>query len=218
MSDEQQVSIEELQQQLAAKDEAAASLQQQLDAVKGKADQLLDETKKAKAKAREEAEAKQHAEKQRAEKAGDFEQLLKSSEAERAALSEQLNTLNSRVGNEKRQMAALKVAAELADGANAELLSDFVAKRLKYTDEGLKVVDRDGNLTVSSLDDLKNEFNNNDKFKALLRGNKSSGGGAPGNTSVAGGDTVKTITRSEFDSMDMAKKSAYIRKGNKVAD
>jgi len=224
MSEEQQqeqpqVTVEELQQQLKQAMDSIQDLQRQNTAMAGKNSELLDETKKAKNKAREETEAKTQAERDRLQKAGDFEQLLKSSELERATLSEQLTTLNSKVGSEKKQTAAFKVAAELADGPNAELLSDFVAKRLKYTDEGLKVVDKDGNLTVSSLDDLRNEFGNNEKFKSLLRGNKSSGGGAPGNTSAAGGyDTVKTITRAEFDSLDPSKASVFIRKGNKVVD
>lgn len=217
MSDEQpEVSIQELQQQLQAKDALTLDLQRQLEAVKGKADQLLDETKKAKAKARDEAEAKSLAERQRAEKAGDFEQLLKSSEAERSLLADQLNTLNNKVSNEKKQTAAMKLANELADGPNAELLSDFVAKRLKYTDEGLKVTDVDGNLTVSSLEDLKTEFSNNAKYKALLRGNQSTGGGAPGSGSGANAVANKQIPRADFEAMSQAKRMDFIQKGGSL--
>ena len=69
--------------QIKEKDAIISDLQSQFNAVKNKADQLLDETKKAKAKARQEAEAKELAALEKAKKDGDYEQLLKSSESER---------------------------------------------------------------------------------------------------------------------------------------
>ena len=70
---------------------------------------------------------------------------------------------------------AMKLAAEIADGANAELLSEFIGRRLKFHDDGVKVTDNSGNLTVSSLSDLKTEFQNDARYSALLKGNQSSG-------------------------------------------
>lgn len=190
--------------QLAEKDAMITNLQQQFDAVKGKADQLLDETKKAKNKAREEAMLLEQANKEKAEKNGDFEQLLQSSEKERSVLADQLNALQGKVSAEKTRNMSMKLAAELADGANAELLSEFVSKRLRYTDDGLKVLDSNGDLTVSSVDDLKREFENSDRYKSLLRGNRSSGGGATGGSNASSGMT--SVTQAQWDGYSPAKR------------
>lgn len=211
-----EVTIEAVQKELEGKNAALEDMQKQFDAVKAKADQLLDETKKAKNKAREEADIATQAQNDKAKKNGDYEQLLQSSEKERQALSEQLTTLNTRVSTERVRAESMKLAAELADGANAELLSEFVSKRLRYTDDGLKVLDKNGELTVSSVDDLKREFEASDKYVSLLRGNKSNGGGATGD----GGGAAKagTIPRSQFDKMNPKVKMDYIKKGGTLTD
>lgn len=172
--------------------------------------------KKAKAKAREETEIAARAQEDKARKNGDFEQLLQSSEKEREVLATQLKDLENRVGTERTRTESMRLAAELADGANAELLSEFIGKRLKYTGDGLKVLDNNGDLTVSSLDDLKREFENNDKFQSLIRGNKSTGGGAAGDGSSASG--VAKMERSRFDKMDAVQKMDFIKKGGKLTD
>jgi chromosome segregation ATPase len=146
----------------------------------GKNEELLGELKSIKQKAREAEEAAKQAEIDKAKKAGDHEQLYKSSEAEREKLAQQLNELQQSIHQEKVSGQALKMAAEMADGPNAEILADYIAKRLKYTDDGMKVTDASGELTVSSLDDLKAEFKNSERFQSLLRGNQASGSGAPG--------------------------------------
>jgi predicted nuclease with TOPRIM domain len=136
------------------KDSIIEDLKNQLNSLRGKTEELLGETKKAKAKAREEMEAKERAKLEKAKKEGDFEQLLKSSENERKSLSDRLNDLQGKISSEKLRTESLKLAGELADGANAELLSEFIAKRLKYTDDGMRVLDHNGDLTVSSAEDL----------------------------------------------------------------
>lgn len=199
------------------KDAVIAGLQKQLDAVKAKADELLSETKKAKQKAREEAEAKERATLEKAKKEGDYEELLRSSESQRKALAEQLESFKNKISSEKVQSEALKIASDLADGPNAKILSRFLAERLKYTDEGLRVLHENGEMTVSSVDDLKKEFQQNKDFQSLLRGNKSNGGGAIGNNgnSVAGN---KEISRATFNSMSSEKQMEYYKKGGKVID
>ena len=211
-----ELSVEDLQKALSEKDAMIQDLQTQFGAVKSKADELLDETKKAKAKARAEAEAKEHAELERAKKNGDFEQLLASSEKQRKELEDRLNSLQSNISTEKTRTESLRIAAELADGANAEILAEFVRKRIKYTDEGVKVLDGEGSLTVSSLDDLKNEFANSAKFKSLIRGSKSSGGGAVGDGGSA--SETMTIDRASFDAKSPEQKMAFVRKGGKITD
>lgn len=218
MSEEQksEVTIEQLQQQINEMNSQLESAQQEKVAVLNKNNELLGKLKKVKeADHQKELEAQMQAQ-EAAKKAGDFEQLFHSSEAKSKSLEEQLNALRNNISKEKVQNTAMKMASELADGANAELLSVFIAERLKYTDEGLKVTDGDGNLTVSSLNDLSSEFANSDKYKSLLRGIKSSGGGANGGGGHAPG---KTMSLTDFESMTPQQKMDFVvNKGGKLED
>jgi hypothetical protein len=108
----------------------------------------------------------------------------------------------------------MRIAAELADGSNAELLSDFISRRLKYHEDGVKVTDAQGNLTVSSLDDLKAEFKNNPKYSALLKGNQSSGGGASGGSNSGGAAKVKT--RAEFEALNAVRRMEFVKSGGEI--
>jgi hypothetical protein len=201
--------IEELQTALDA-------AQKSVTALENKQVELLDEAKKAKAARKAVEEAARLDAENKAKGQGDFEQLYKSSEAARLALQEEHVALKGNVANEKRNNEAMKIATSLADGPNAELLSEQIAKRLKFTDEGLKVTDASGNLTVSSLKDLATEFQNNDRYKALLKGNQSSGGGASGGSNSGG--AAKTMTRAEFNTLDPVAQSKAMKDGMKLTD
>ena len=186
-----------------------SEMQAEIERLRNHNETLLGE-KKAEAKKRADAEANAKAESEAKLLASkDFEQLHKSSELEREKLSNRLKELQDNIANEKKGAAALKVAAELADGSNAELLSTFISKRLKYTDDGLKVTDQNGDLTVSSLDDLKREFQNDAKFAALLRGSQASGGGAKGGEKSNG--VAKEISRGEFEALPPNKRSEFAK-------
>jgi len=209
--------VQEVDQEVEAPQ--ADDLQKQWEAEKAKIlsknEELLGELKGIKARAREAEEAAERERLEKAKKNGDYEQLLKSSETEREKAQQELEKLRQGINQEKVGNQAMKLAAELADGVNAELLSDYVAKRLTYTDQGVKVLDASGELTVSSLDDLKAEFQNSPRFQSLLRGNQASGSGAPGGKGSA---DLKTIKRSEFDSLSHAKRAESVKKGIKVID
>ena len=176
-------------------------LQNQLNSVLAHNEKVLGEKKAEQAKRAEVEEDK-------ARKAGDFEQLLKSSEDKNKDLQEQFHKLTGTIAQEKIQTQSFKIASELADGPNAELLSTFIATRLKDTDGGMKVLDKDGQLTVSTVEDLKNEFLGSEKYKSLLRGIQSSGGGATG----SGGSSGKTseMTRTDFDALDAGAKHKFL--------
>lgn len=205
----EQPSVEDLQAQLKAFEEEKAK-------ILANRDEVLGELKSFKQKAREAEEAAEAARKEKLKKEGDHEQLYKSSEAEREKLAAQLQELQNNIYQEKVGNQAMKMAAELADGYNAELLAEQIQKRLKYTDDGVKVTDASGELTVSSLDDLKAEFQNSERFQALLRGNQASGGGAPGGKGSA--DQTKKVSRSEFDGWDHVKRAKFAKEGGKVID
>lgn len=178
--------------------------QKDIEKIAAKKDELLNETKKAKQE-REAAElnARKAAE-EKAQKDGEFEKLWQTAKKEKDELSQRLQEIQNSNRREKIQISAMRVATELADGDNAELLSEFVQRNLD------KMADEAGGLSPDVLEAVKNEFKNSGKYKALLRGSKAVGGGATGNTRSA--PDVKTITRSEFAAMNATQQSQFAAK------
>jgi chromosome segregation ATPase len=202
----EQPTVEQLQAQM-------SELTSQFEKVTAKNQELLGETKAAKSKLKEfQTEAAEQA----AMESGNYEQLFKSAEERNKSLADELESMKLGLANKERDTTAIKLAGELADGYNAELLAEQIAKRLKYTEEGVKIVDSNGNLTVSTLDELKAEFKSSERFASLIRGNQSSGGSATGGKSS--GATGKVMTRAEFDAMMPAKKMEFIKSGGKTVD
>lgn len=212
----EQAEQQEQQEEVKYTAEQFTALKAENDSMKGKMEQLLGETKQAKARARQEAEERAALANEKAKKDGDFEQLYKSSSEQAAQFKEQLESLTSSVSNEKRNAEAMKLAMQLADGYNAELLAEKIALRLKNTDEGIKVLDSNGQLTVSTVDDLKAEFSANERFASLLKGNQASGGSAAGGKS--GGAAGNVMQRAEFDKMVPFKKMEFMKSGGKISD
>lgn len=180
-----------------------------------KVEQLLTEKKEAERKARQIEEAARAEVEEKAKAAGDFEQLYKS-------LSEKYNGLESQytgLQNEIKRGAVVNEATRIAnsmtrDTARAKLLTEKLAARLSVTDDGLKVLDQSGNLTVSSLDELTHQIKT--EFPFLVDGSQASGGAAQG--SKAGGSDSKMVTRSEFDSMDQFARSEFVKTGGRISD
>lgn len=197
--------VEQLQAQL-------AEVTGEKESMSKKMDELLGEAKKAKNAKREAEEAATRAAEEKAKAAGDYEQLHKSAMQELEKEREEHSVLKSTIANEKRDNAAMKIATKLADGSNAELLSTFISKRLKYTDDGLKVTDDSGNLTVSTLEELETGFKNDARFSALLKGNQSSGGGAAGGSNSGGAAKMKT--RDEFEALNQKERMAFSKEVN----
>lgn len=202
-------SIEDLQATI-------ADLSSQVEKVNAKNQELLGEKKKAQQLAKEEADAKEAAKIEAAKKTNDFEQLHKSAMGELEATKSQLSELQGKVAGEKINNAAMKIAGQLADGSNAELLADFIGKRLKFSEGELKVTNPDGELTISTLSDLEKEFANDTRYSALLKGNQSSGGGATGGTKSSG--AAKTITRAEFNALNPAERKKFFSDGGTTTD
>lgn len=184
--------------------------QADLQAVAKKKDELLGETKRAKDEQRHATEAARQASEAKAAKDGEFEKLWQTTKSEKDALLKQLQDVTTSNRREKLQVAAMRIATELADGDNAELLSDFVARNLD------KMADEAGGLTPEVLDAIKNDFKANAKFKALLRGSKAAGGGATGNMSSA--QQSNTVDRGTFDKMSPGKKMEFIKSQGSVVD
>jgi hypothetical protein len=194
-----------------------------LEALQAQMTTISEENKRLQAKIDEANKHKRNAEKEAAQKArekaeadGNYQQLFESSEKERTTLQEQLAEMVKTTEREKIGTAAMDIASSIADGDNVGILAEFIKPRLKFVENSIKITDSDGNLTVSTLDDLKKEFSGSARFSSLIRGNQSSGGSATGGSKSGG--AVSSITRTEFESMSMAQRTAYAKTGGKITD
>jgi len=195
---------EELAADIAATDAINAEWQGKLDTLMADNDRLnakISESNKH-TKAAEAKAAKE--EKERLEGANNYEQLYKSSETEREGLMQQIADRDLKSASTSEDNAALTLANELTkDTKRARLLAKELKGRLKYTEDGIKVTDSSGNLTVSSIADLKLEVSKNPDYDFLIDGVDSSGGRAPGNNSNGGAAT--SYTRAEFAALNPAR-------------
>lgn len=165
--------------------------------LKQKVEELLNESKSAKQKAREaEERAKQEAER-RAKEENDFKSLYESSEEARSKALKELEEVRQSISREKTDTAAMGLAAELADGNNAKLLATFIKGRIRYDDGKIQVLDAAGNPTVSTVEDLKKEFQTSGMYDSLLRGNKAGGGGAAPSNGGGAAKKLSEMTESE---------------------
>lgn len=160
-----------------------------LEGLRNQVQTLLTEKKEEKRK-RDAAEAEQRRLQEESQRAnGEYEQLYTSSqqalEQERTRLAE----LTASIERRDLTSAASKVASSIADGENAEILAEFVQRRLKIVDGQVKVTDAAGNLTIATLEDLAKEFQQAPRYAALVRGTQANGGGAAGGK---GGGATKT--------------------------
>lgn len=174
-------------------------------------DKLYKETKQAKAdRELADLQAKKVSE-EKAQKDGEFEKLWNTSKQEKEELQKRLENMTKVNRDEKVQISAMRIATELADGDNAELLSEFVQRNLD------KMADEAGGLSPDVLEAVKNEFKSNGKFKALLRGSKATGGGATGNVSTK--SQSQELSRAEFSKLSPLEQGKFFsNKSNKLTD
>ena len=165
-----------------------AELTKGIEALKAKNDELLTETKAAKAAKREaEERAKAEAE-ELARKSGDVA-ALESSWAEKLAkrereLTQQIETMQGSITTMTVDNVAVRLANEIAVPGSADILIPHIKSRLaaEQRDGQFVTVVRDsaGKPSAATLDDLKTEFTTSPAFAPVIVGSKASGGGASG--------------------------------------
>lgn len=179
-------------------------MKQDFEAVLSKNQELLGETKKAK----EAKRAAEEADKERAVKNGEFEKLLKLEQEEKAKILEQYTGLQKNILNEKINSQAHQIANELkAIPESAGIMADLIAREIRM------IAEEDGSVSETALKTLKQQFSNDDKYKPLLMGNLSNGGGATG---AKNGVQQKGITKAEYEGMNVNERNAYHAKHGKV--
>ena len=184
--------IEEIKEQPEEQPVDVAALKAELESLRGHHDKLLGETKAAKAKAKEEAEAARLASEEAARKSGDVSALDKSWQekyakaeadygAKLTAAEKQLQTV---LVDNVAQKAAMDIAV---DAECAELLADKLRGSLGLAEVDGKmqtvVLDADGKRSAITVDELKKQLVA--KYPRLVKG--SPAGGAGGMPQPAGG-------------------------------
>ena len=176
-----------------------AALQAELAALKGHHEKLLGETKAAKAKAKEEAEAARVAAEEAARKSGDVSALDKSWQEKYAKLESEAAAKIAATDAQLRGVLVDRVAQKAAmdiavDAECAELLADKLRGSLGLAEVDGKmqtvVFDADGKRSALTVDELKKQLIA--KYPRLVKGNPA--GGAGGLPQPAGGAGGKNLT------------------------
>ena len=168
-----------------------------LDGLKARVQELLNEKKTAQTKAQEAEEKRLKAEEENARKNGDVAALEKSWGDK---FTNRENELNSTIDGLNKQIYQLTVgqtaqalAAKLAVQGCSDVLLPHLTNRLSVeTVDGqpkIRVKDLQGNPSAATLEDLEKEYRSDARFKTVIAASNASGGGANG--AQGGGATKK---------------------------
>lgn len=183
-----------------------ASMQESIDKLSAKNQELLGEKKTASANATAAEEAKAKAIEEAARKSGDVAALDKSWQEKYDALTQQTSATikerDSQIGGLTSGAQSLQVAAELAVEGSSEVLNTLIKSRFKteYT-EGKPVtviLDKNGERSAMTVAELKNELTNDTALAPLISGSKASGSGGAGNKSSGGATSTGNNTYSKI--------------------
>ena len=146
--------------------------------LKRKNEELLAEKRASDERRRAAEEEARRKEEERLAAEGNFKQLYESSQTKTAEWEQRYSKLEQSIHQRDINLAATRIATAIADGDNADILKEFIAKRLKVAEGQVRVTDDSGNLTVSALADLQREFETSPRYASLVRGSQAGGGGA----------------------------------------
>ena len=187
--------------------------QEDVSGLKRKIDELLTEKKSVQQKANEADEQAKAELAAKLKNANDYEQLYNSSESEREKATVELATLKANLQQQQVASQASTVASKLTkDTARAKLLSAQIVSRLSLVDGEVRVLDANGNLTVSSVEELTASIKA--EYPFLVDGSQAAGGGATGGNSGAG--DAKTVSRADFDNLGQSERSQFFKAGGKI--
>jgi hypothetical protein len=184
--------------------------------LKANNDALLAEKKKAQ-EAAEQASALAKLENEEKLKAkNDYKQLFESQQQESVQLKQRLEEMMTEKKQSKISTEAARIAAGLTkDVGRLKMLEKELGQRLTLVDDQIRVADQNGQLTVSTINDLIVQIKTDYPF--LIDGSQATGGGAARSSGGAGsGD--KIITRADYDSMRPIERSKYMQSGGRVTD
>ena len=185
-----------------------------VDGLKKKVDDLLTEKKTAAQKAKEAEEAARTATEEAARKSGDVAALEKSWQekmaTEQAKYKSEIDRLSGTVSSLTSGQTAVKLAAEIALDGASDVLMPHISGRLRteYRD-GVPVtvvLDKSGQPSALTVEELKNEFMTNPAFAAIVKGSNASGAGLHGDKGKGGAGAVK-MKRADYEQLSPMKKA-----------
>ncbi|MDT8372022.1 MAG: hypothetical protein RQ783_08545 [Gammaproteobacteria bacterium] len=193
------------------------SLQQEKEALNNKVNELLGESKRAKDARRQAEQLAAEESRKKAEAEGNYQQLYDSSEKERQKVAEEYKQLKSAVEQKNVDTCAMDLVLERnpLNNVAAKHFASIFAKNLKFVDNAVRVIDENGNLTVTSPKEYLDKMLASGEYDFYLQGNQSTGGGANGGRGSA---SVKQIARAEFESMKPDVRMAFIKSGGNIID
>jgi DNA repair exonuclease SbcCD ATPase subunit len=214
----QDIELDEgVKEQLASrlKEAIDAKLSEELSGLKRKNDELLAEKKKVQQEREEAREQARLEAEEKARKENDWKQLAQSAEERLETKSAELETLRGHIKKQKIMTEAAKLASQLTkDTQRAQLLQKEISQRLALVDDELRVTDENGQLTVSSMEELTNSIRT--AYPFLVDGSQASGGGAV--KAQGGAEARKEVSRAAFDKMDQRQRSEFVKSGGKIFD
>lgn len=195
-----------------------AAIAEAVGPLKAKNEELLGETKAAKAKAREEAEARQKAADEAAAKNGDVDALNKSWEAKLAAreteLAGEVSARDAQLLDLTVNAEARRIASELAIPGSADVLLPHIKARLKYENGKVTVLDTEGKPSASTPAELAKEIANDKRFAPLIVASLANGGGASGSK---GGRAADKNPFAKGDGFNLTEQARVLRENPALA-
>lgn len=191
-----------------------SQIEASIGGLKAKNDELLAEKKRVQ-KERDEASERARLEaEEKAKASNDYKQLFEAQKNEAEQLKAKMEELNANIKRGQIKTTAAKLAAGLTkDTARASLLEQQITSRLTLTDDGIKVLDDSGQLTVSTLDDLTATIKT--AYPFLVDGSQANGSGATRSQGGAEGGR-KQVSRADFDNMAQSDRAKFVKDGGKV--
>lgn len=211
--------IQALKAEIEANKAALAAQKAEFDKVLAKNQELLDETKAAKAAKREAEEAAQREADEKAAKNGDVEALKTSWEQKHAKTvadnQSVIDNLKSQVHGLTVGATAAQLAGELAIEGSSDLLRKLLLPRLSVDERDgqpvVQVLDPNGKPSALTIDELKNELRNDRAYAPLIAGSKATGGGAAGGQGGGAAKKASEYTSEELTKLYRTDKATYDR-------
>lgn len=145
----------------------------------------------------------------------DLKQLNKALEERVKALTGNIEEMNSNARKQQISAEAGKMAAKLTKDVNkAGLLQQQISARLTLVEDQIRVTDEQGQLTVSSMDELEGSIKS--AFPFLVDGSQAQGGGAIRSEGKA--QATNEVTRADFDAMTHSRRAEFFQSGGKIID
>ena len=196
----------------AAIEQAEQAKQAELDRVKANRDEILSEKKSLQAKQDAELAEKAKLEQDKAKAKGDIEALEAQYKAELAKHEQKYADLVKANNTKFIESTAKDIARSLAtNDINAELLQTLIQGRITIDENGVpRILGADGQPSIATIDDFKNEIKSSGRYDALIVGTSASGVGSQGQGGT-GTKTLKDYTEGELIELQKTNPAEFTR-------